>query len=99
MGKKCSQCEFYLRCKFKKPTVEEIKKYAVEIGWPEFDAAYYYDKQEITGWVVKIGNSFKPMVCWKASVRTWLKAAFRRGEIKGKGKTFKERFEENKNER
>ncbi len=95
MKPECSKCEFYLRCKFKKPTVKEIQDYAAEIGWPEFDADYFFDKQETTGWMVKIGNTYKPMASWKGVVRTWHKAAIRRGDIKPAQKTFVERMREN----
>lgn len=97
MKPECKKCEFYLTAKFKKPTLEQCQEYAVSIGWPNFDADYYYATQEKIGWVVKIGNTFKPMASWKGSIRTWYLAAKRRGEIKPETKTFKERFEENKN--
>lgn len=98
MDIKCRKCEFYLRCKFKKPTIEQLKEYANSIGWPNFDAEYFYWKQEQLGWMVKIGNTYKPMASWKGAIQTWKKAAIRRGEIKEETKTFKERFEETKNE-
>lgn len=54
--------------KFKKPTVEEIKKYCEERN-NNIDAEKFYDHYESNGWYV--GKS--KMKDWKASVRTWEK--------------------------
>ena len=54
--------------KFKKPTLEELKKYCKEKGY-EIDCEYFIDYYESKGWVV--GKS--PMKDWKASVRTWVR--------------------------
>lgn len=97
MDKKCSRCEFYLRCKFKKPTIEQLKEYATSIGWSQFDAEYFFWKQEQIGWAVKIGNTYKPMASWKGTVQTWKRAALRRGEIQENSKTFKDKYTEQNN--
>jgi len=54
--------------KFKKPTLEELKKYCKEKGY-EIDCEYFIDYYESKGWVV--GKS--PMKDWEASVRTWVR--------------------------
>ena len=96
MDKKCSKCEHYLACKFKKPTMTEIKEYAKSIDWEDFDAENFYDRQEIAGWVVKVGNTYKHMVSWRAVIRTWKRASIRRGDYQPKKTSFKERYETNK---
>lgn len=97
MKPECKKCEYFLRCKFKKPTIEQIKEYAKSIGWPDFDAEYFYWKQVQIGWMVKIGNTYKPMASWKGAIQTWKKAAIRRGEFKEPTKTFLERQKETEN--
>lgn len=96
MKPECKQCEYFLTHKFKKPTVGDIQKYCAEIGYPNFDSQYFFDKQETVGWCVKIGNGWKPMASWKGAIRTWVKAAIRRGEIKQESETFKSKYEKNK---
>lgn len=92
MKKECSKCEYYLSFKFKKPTITEIKEYAKSIGWPDFDAENFYDKQEITGWVVRVGNTYKHIVSWKGVVRTWQRAAKRRGELQENKTSFIDKY-------
>lgn len=54
---------------FRKPTVQEIADYAKELGYPNFDAQYFYDYWESIGW--KRGKT--PIKDWKATLRNWLK--------------------------
>lgn len=54
---------------FKRPTVEELRAYAVEIAWPKFEAEGFLDHYEAVGWVV--GRNRTPMKDWKAAVRLW----------------------------
>ena len=97
MKPECKKCEYYLRCKFKKPTIEQIKEYAVSIGWPQMDAEYFYWKQEQVGWMVKIGNTYKSMASWKGTIQTWFRAAKRRGDVKEQKETVKEKYLRNQN--
>jgi hypothetical protein len=95
MAKDCSKCPYKLAAKFKKPTTDEIANYARTIGYTTIDVGYFFWKNESVGWVDNRGLPYKN---WKGVVQTWFRAAKRRGEIKPETKTFKERFEENKNE-
>lgn len=52
---------------FIKPSVEEIKSYADEKGYYNFDAERFYDYYEANGW--HCGKS--PMKDWKAAMRNW----------------------------
>lgn len=54
---------------FSKPTVDEIKTYADEKGYYNFDAERFYDYYEANGW--HCGKS--PMKDWKAAVRNWMR--------------------------
>jgi len=56
-----------LMARFIKPTVEEIKAYAVEV-FPQLDVGRFYDHYEMVGWVV---GKNKPMKNWQAAVRLW----------------------------
>jgi len=58
---------------FKKPTVEEIAEYAVEINFNSLDPEQFFDFYESKNWMV--GKS--KMNNWKAAVRTWKRS---RGE-------------------
>jgi hypothetical protein len=49
--------------------VQELRAYAVEIGWPECDAERFLDHYDMVGWVV--GKARIPMKDWKAAVRLW----------------------------
>jgi len=93
MENKCKQCEFYLAAKFKKPTIEQCKEYAVSIGWVNFDAEGFFWKQESLGWTHPNGRPYKN---YKGIIQTWYRASVRRGDIKPDEKTFKQKFEENK---
>lgn len=55
--------------RFIKPTLEELRSYAREIGFRGFDAARFLDHYEMVGWVV--GRARTPMASWRAAVRTW----------------------------
>jgi hypothetical protein len=56
----------------KKPTVDELKDYARELGYNDFDAEQFFDYYEACGWTVGRG---KPMRSWKAAVRNWRRMA------------------------
>lgn len=51
---------------FKKPTIEEIKNYILEIS-ASISPESFFDYYESKGW--KVGNT--PMKDWKATVRNW----------------------------
>lgn len=51
---------------FKKPTLEEVKKYCSERN-NNIDAEYFIDHYNSNGW--KVGKN--PMKDWKAAIRTW----------------------------
>lgn len=55
--------------KFVEPTVEELAKYAAEIGFRGFDAYHFLDHYQMIGWVT--GKNRIPMKDWKAAVRLW----------------------------
>jgi len=54
---------------FIKPTVQELKDYASEIGYTGFDAERFFDFYECKGWFVG-KNKMKD---WRAAVRNWRK--------------------------
>lgn len=55
--------------KFTKPTIEQVKAYAKEVGFPEEKCGAFLDFYESKNWMVgKIS-----MKDWKAAVRTWLR--------------------------
>jgi len=56
--------------KFRKPTADEVRAYAIGRGQTSFDAEKFIDYYDSVGW--KIGGK-APMKDWQASVRTWLK--------------------------
>lgn len=53
----------------KKPTIEEIKSYMLEIKCPSYftESEKFFDHHESKGWVV--GRA--PMKNWQAACRTW----------------------------
>mgnify|MGYP003643476057 CR=1 FL=1 len=59
--------------RFTKPDVPELALYFHEKGSVTCndDANSFFDYFETCGWVV--GKARKPMKCWKAAVRTWMK--------------------------
>jgi hypothetical protein len=54
--------------KFIKPTAEELRAYAKEIGY-NLDVEQFLDSYESKGWLV--GKNKVKMKSWKATVRTW----------------------------
>ena len=58
-----------------RPTLEEVKEYALEKARPE-EAEPFYDFYESNGW--KVGKN--PMRDWQASFRNWLRSNFDRGK-------------------
>jgi len=88
---KCDKCPFKLlvESQFKEPTIAEIKAYALEIGFTNLDAEYFYWKHKSTGWVDKNGLPYRE---WRGVLQIWFRAALQRGDVKEKGKTFKERY-------
>lgn len=57
------------RKRFQKPTIDELKDYALSISFPDFDAERFIDYYESNGW--KVGKN--PMVDWQSTVRGWKK--------------------------
>ena len=57
-----------MKGRFSKPTLDELRGYAREIGFRGFDAERFFDYYECCGWVV--GRN-KPMRDWRAAVRNW----------------------------
>lgn len=57
--------------RFKKPTVEELDKFAEEIGYTDLDAQHFIDYYDSVMW--KVGK--KPMKQWRSAVRTWQRRA------------------------
>ena len=53
---------------FTPPTVEEVRAYCAEKGFPDF-AEEFHDHHETRGWYPK--GSTRKMVDWQAAVRTW----------------------------
>lgn len=89
MAKDCRSCKYRLQAVFKKPTIEQLKEYAKSIGWTNFDADYFYWKNESVGWVDRRGIPYKS---WKGIVQTWKRAAKQRGEFKEQKETVKEKY-------
>lgn len=59
--------EIYKEKRFKKPTLEEVKKYCEERG-NNINAEVFIDFYEANGWVQ---GKNKPLKDWKAAIRTW----------------------------
>lgn len=55
--------------RFQKPTVEQVKEYATERGYPNFDAEYFWDYWESKGWM----RGRDRIRDWKATFRNWVK--------------------------
>ena len=53
---------------FVKPTIEEIRSYASEKGYPGFDAERFWNFYESKGWMVGKNH----MTRWKSAVCNWL---------------------------
>ena len=76
-----------LECKntrFVKPTIEQIREYAISIGFKTLNARKFVDFYESKGWL--IGKS--PMKSWQATVRTWMPDE----PVRQEAKTFKQRI-------
>lgn len=54
---------------FEKPSIEEVKAYAISKGYSNFDAEHFWNYYESNGW--RVGKS--PMKSWKSAVVTWTK--------------------------
>lgn len=78
----------------KKPTLQEVKDYAKSIGIT-LDVERWYLQKEEFGWRTRVGNRLYPISNWKASIQLW---AAKNISIKPKT-TFRDRYEENKNEK
>lgn len=58
----------YIKKKFIKPNLEEVKSYCLERN-NGIDPQYFIDSNEAKGWLV--GQTKTPMKDWKAVIRTW----------------------------
>lgn len=54
---------------FKKPTMEEVKAYCLEIKSP-IDPEYFFNNYESQGWIKANGQ---PILNWKLTIKTWEK--------------------------
>lgn len=57
----------YKKTKFIRPSIDEVKLYAKEIGFLTLDSEYFIDHYESNGWLVGKNK----MQDWKAAIRTW----------------------------
>jgi len=55
------------RVKFTKPSIDELRSYAKEIGLPESDGDSMFEHWEGNGWK----NGANRVVCWKSTMRRW----------------------------
>lgn len=55
--------------RFKKPTIEELENYFLELGIDKDESNIMFDYYESKGW--KVGKS--PMKCWKSATRNWVR--------------------------
>lgn len=67
------------RKQFKKPTVEEIKKFAHELNLTNLDPQYFYDYYESNGWMVGKNH----MKDWKATAKNWNRRQFSTSRQRG----------------
>jgi hypothetical protein len=51
----------------KRPTLEQLKEYAAQIGYKEFNAELFLAHYNATGWRVGVA----PMKSWKHVVQSW----------------------------
>lgn len=56
------------KAKFQPPTVEQVRQYAAEIGFPELDPEHLVQHYAATNWTKKDGS---PVTSWKQCVLTW----------------------------
>jgi hypothetical protein len=75
-GKSINSSNEELNGRFKRPTRDEVARYAFGIGHPSFDTQKFMDYYNANGW--KVGRN--PMKDWQATVRNWI----RRDEPQGK---------------
>lgn len=61
------------RAKFERPTLEQVKSYAGEIGLNSDNPERFHDHHEARGWRLNTG----PMVCWRSALRTWKRNALK----------------------
>ena len=54
--------------RFVKPTIEQVKQYAIEANLTKLDPYTFYDHFESNGWKV---SGISPMKDWKAAMRNW----------------------------
>lgn len=80
--------------KFVPPTVDEVKAYAAEMGYVDFNAIKFHAHYESNGWMV---NKNK-MKNWKASVRYWANNDYGNGGNYGNAKRTSSRNEGTFNE-
>lgn len=74
--------------RFQKPTVEQVKEYAIERGCHNFDAEYFVDYWESRGWK-RGGDSIKD---WKALFRNWVKRDNNKGSDDGSDSEYADLF-------
>ena len=67
------------RKQFKKPTVEEIEKFACELNLTNLDPQYFYDYYESNGWMVGKNH----MKDWKATAKNWNRRQFSTSRQRG----------------
>ena len=67
------------RKQFKKPTVEEIEKFAHELNLTNLDPQYFYDYYESNGWMVGKNH----MKDWKATAKNWNRRQFSTNRQRG----------------
>lgn len=93
MANKCEKCAYKLLVEstFKKPTIQEIKDYAISIGFNSLDSDNFFWYNEARGWKDKNGQ---PYVEWRGVVQCWMRARLQKDEPK-QGKSFRQRFQEN----
>ena len=78
---------------FERPTVEQVKEYAVSAGYPDFDAQKYVDYNNERGWTDKNGKEFYD---WQRNVDQWIKNERNREIKQAEGEKA---FAENKSEK
>tara|TARA_Y100000994_G_scaffold246805_1_gene250807 strand:+ start:895 stop:1617 length:723 start_codon:yes stop_codon:yes gene_type:complete len=62
-----NQIKFLKKKRFKKPTLNELKTYFLEIEAKTEETEIMFDYYESKGW--KVGKA--PMKCWKSAARNW----------------------------
>ena len=73
----------------KKPTIEQIEKYADSIDY-NLDAGRFFDYYEARGWLLGPPSKRVAAKSWKACVRTWLRGEIARGTYRKKTEPIKE---------